>query len=366
MLSLSRATLDLVPAISEASNQPTWYSFLLASFVVSLSNSFWFPATYDVKEASGTVRTFQQGRTRGVDSLHSTSAPHLVQSGNKPALVDRLWAHYHSSSSPSASGPDSDAASSPQRGRSRSTSARSGSRSSYSSRHRHRGRTCRPPRSHARSQSSHRHHRSSHRQPSSSSGSESGTSSSRSSASTSSASSASSPRRHRGRRSHHHHAMAHPRHRHHWHQHSRPVTELPSSYSRRIRRGEFIDFNKLLFKHARYAGALSKSSRYKSNSQAVASLDTWLEAWSLYAGALASQLPSLAHDLFAYQGFISRNSQKFQPHAWLSYDTRFRQRLALNPSLAWSTPDPELVASYLSSEVTKRRVTCYPGAMPIS
>ena len=98
---------------------------------------------------------------------------------------------------------------------------------------------------------------------------------------------------------------------------------------------------------------------YKSNSQAVASLDTWLEAWSLYAGALASQFPSLAPDLFAYQGFISRKSRKFQPHAWLSYDTRFRQRLALNPSMAWSTPDPELVASYMSSGATKRRVTCY-------
>ena len=69
--------------------------------------------------------------------------------------------------------------------------------------------------------------------------------------------------------------------------------------------------------------------------------------------------PHLAPDLFQYQAFITRSSCQFQPYAWLQYDAQFRLKMASNPGACWSSTDPDLIATWLSADATKRTSTCF-------
>ena len=75
-------------------------------------------------------------------------------------------------------------------------------------------------------------------------------------------------------------------------------------------------------------------------------------------------LPRLAPDLFKYQSFITRASRRFQPYAWLQYDSQFRLKLATNSSLRWSFTDPELIATWLSADAAKIKQTCFTCGSP--
>ena len=66
-----------------------------------------------------------------------------------------------------------------------------------------------------------------------------------------------------------------------------------------IERGEFVDLSDLLCEHLTMAGKSTKSRR-ATQSRSI-NLDTWLEAWSLYATVLVTAEPHLAPDLFKYQ-----------------------------------------------------------------
>ncbi len=107
----------------------------------------------------------------------------------------------------------------------------------------------------------------------------------------------------------------------------------------------------------------SRSSRSHST-RSITGLDTWLEAWSIYAAVLTSYKPDLATGLFQYQAFITRSSCRSQPYAWLQYDSQFRLKMALNSDLLWSSTDPELVATWLSADATKITTTCYSCGSP--
>ena len=108
------------------------------------------------------------------------------------------------------------------------------------------------------------------------------------------------------------------------------------------------------------------SNKTKKSAQArlITNLDAWLEAWSLYATVLTAAKPRLAPDLFKYQSFITRASRRFQPYAWLQYDSQFRLKLAANSSLHWSFTDPELIAIWLSADVAKIKQTCFTCGSP--
>ena len=111
------------------------------------------------------------------------------------------------------------------------------------------------------------------------------------------------------------------------------------------------------------AGKSSKSRR-ATQSRCITSLDTWLEAWSLYATVLAAAKPQIAPDLFKYQSFITRTSRRFQTYAWPQYDSQFRLKLAANPSMRWSISDPELIATWLSADATKIKQPCFTCGSP--
>ena len=109
-----------------------------------------------------------------------------------------------------------------------------------------------------------------------------------------------------------------------------------------------------------------KSTRTKKAAQTrhIANLDTWLEVWTLYATVLATAKPQLASELFKYQAFITRTSQRFRPYAWLQYDSQFRLKLAANQSMRWSVADPELTATWLSADATKAKLPCFSCSNP--
>ena len=327
---------------------------------------------------------------------------HLVQTGPKSAIVSRLWAHLSANSllressnesgdqsgssdvedddqSSSAhdddnddSGSSVDSSSAPARRRHTSPRSRSadptlsspsssGNSTSAPVRRRHtthKHRRVAPSVSHSaqlpprrsRDRSRHRRH---HRRHSHSRDrrhhhhSRSSSSSSSSSASSSSRSRSRSHRHHRRRRGR-----------------GKSPQGLPvkDSLRRKIRRGEFVQFNKLLASSQVRTGVMPKSKR--ATLSPIAGLDSWLEAWSIYASVVCAYTPNVAPQLFKYQAFISRCSAKFLPHAWLQYDQQFRMKLASDPKLSWSVADPELIASWLSAEATKPKRACFTCGSP--
>ena len=66
-----------------------------------------------------------------------------------------------------------------------------------------------------------------------------------------------------------------------------------------------------------------RNTKTKSNTTCITGLDSWLEAWSLYAGVLTTSNPQIAPDLFQYQTFITRSIRRFLSSFrayWLSAD----------------------------------------------
>ncbi len=338
-------------------------------------------------------------------------ALHLVSTGNKRALVDRLWEHLshptrsvtentprtHSRSSTSTDTPRTRSRSSTstrpatlvtprtrQRTRQRSSEADTDTSSSDSSnpeatlsspsvapalvngthdqsaparrRHHHHSRTSRSGcrRSKGSRRSSRRHtrgHQHSHHRRRSPKVRSHGRSSHRRSRSHSSSSSGSSSASHTSESSDS--SMSPQRRSSSYHTSTVP---LRRSLRKKISRGEYIEFPKLLCESLVASGSHFASQMRKTP---ILSLDTWLEAWSLFAEVLSKHRPHLAPSLFHYQAFISRTSQRFQPSAWLQYDRQFRLKLASCHSLSWASTDPELVATWLSADAARPKRTCY-------
>lgn len=112
-------------------------------------------------------------------------------------------------------------------------------------------------------------------------------------------------------------------------------------------------------------GVLRKpKSGHKPEPRGITGLDTWLEAWCVFASVLTAAKPRLAPDLFRYQNYIILASRRFQPHAWLQYDIQFRLKKASNPSMSWSTADPELTATWLSADAILPKINCYLCGSP--
>ena len=169
---------------------------------------------------------------------------------------------------------------------------------------------------------------------------------------------ASSNKRSRGR-------LRKRKHRHH--QTSSRSLPVPQKLSKSIVRGEFIEFPKLLAEHMAMSGVLKKpKSGHKPEPRGITGLDTWLEAWCVFASVLTAAKPRLAPDLFRYQNYIILASRRFQPHAWLQYDIQFRLKKASNPSMSWSTADPEITATWLSADAILPTINCYLVVAPIT
>ena len=63
----------------------------------------------------------------------------------------------------------------------------------------------------------------------------------------------------------------------------------------------------------------------KAETRSIMGVDTWLEAWCIYASALTAAKPQLALDLFRYLNYIVLASHRFKLYACLQYDTHADQ-----------------------------------------
>ena len=94
---------------------------------------------------------------------------------------------------------------------------------------------------------------------------------------------------------HSHHCDHHSTHRH---SKTRDTTTIPLPHKVQctIERDEFIDFSDLLCYNLMKAGKSAKTHK-ATQARHNTNLDTWLEAWRLYATGLANAKPQLAPEL---------------------------------------------------------------------
>ena len=189
-----------------------------------------------------------------------------------------------------------------------------------------------------------RRHHTSRRSRSSSSSSSSSTYRSRSRrrhSSSSSDSTSSDCRSHRCRRHHHYYTSSSD---------SSPSRHLsgvscappvPRKLVHRIRRGKYVNFDKLLTPPDTPPFAIptrhKKQRRQSKERRQVTDLASWLEAWNRYLCTRLSFQPSMALELAKYQTLIVMLFSQYSPVACLRYDALFRQAASQDPSIRWDS-----------------------------
>ena len=133
-------------------------------------------------------------------------------------------------------------------------------------------------------------------------------------------------------REHRHHYRRRKRHhgrKHHWLPAIPGVSPFvtwsaaPShKLNRRIRRGEYINFNKLLSPQQAPASGILPASRQGVNKPPKApkqDLATWLEAWNIYATVRIAADPNSASELIKYQTIVSSLFATYRTESCIMY-----------------------------------------------
>ncbi|KAL9956100.1 hypothetical protein ACROYT_G037527 [Oculina patagonica] len=149
---------------------------------------------------------------------------------------------------------------------------------------------------------------------------------------------------------------------------------LPQKIQQRIIKREYIDFADLLSDNLYPHPSLAAQNQFKLevNAQDPSSLafvpshqrkrkvdgiHSWLEAWNIYLRTVLHHFPLLAPDLLAYQDQICKFSRKFR--AWIMYDTAFRYMAATNPSVSWAHINDQLYNDILKEETLPFCISCH-------
>ncbi len=74
----------------------------------------------------------------------------------------------------------------------------------------------------------------------------------------------------------------------------------------------------------------------------IASIESWLDAFTIYSLLLVENCPARFSDLMRYEAYVRKLASEFEGVAWVRYDRLFRQKMASNKSLSWATPDTQL------------------------
>ena len=156
-----------------------------------------------------------------------------------------------------------------------------------------------------------------------------------SSASSGSSSSSSSKAWHRHRR---HHCCRSSSLEDFWAPPFPSCTSTPAKYMvRRIRRGKFVNFDKLLGPAmAEGTGAfLDQEKREKEKGagrRRVVDLASWLEAWNVFLAVRIQTAPDSALALVKYQAIMTMLFSSYPPGVCLKYDSTFQQAVARDRS----------------------------------
>ena len=126
---------------------------------------------------------------------------------------------------------------------------------------------------------------------------------------------------------------------------------LDNRIKRKIWRGDFVDFSKLL-PSAGSSGedqgrvAIDPATglliwKNSVESRRISSTHTWLDAFFVFMDVVLERFPNMARQLLHYASIIRRLS-RVAGFAWLRYDTEFRQAIRFHDSLSWMKKDPEI------------------------
>ena len=106
----------------------------------------------------------------------------------------------------------------------------------------------------------------------------------------------------------------------------------------------------------------SSSSRLR-----IASLQSWLEAWTIYCCIVANQQPSKSSELLGYQLIVLQSAKKFRWAAVADYDTQFRQRASRCSEVLWNKTDMDLYAHCFTGQSLPICSACHrPGHLAAS
>ena len=159
-----------------------------------------------------------------------------------------------------------------------------------------------------------------------------------------------------------------------------PVSSFPpisSAVMRRIRNGEFVEFECLLSVAPSSPNEFTVSMGNSGDSPAISlaprssrakitNFNSWWLAWSTFIRVYLQCFLHRMKQVLSYQASIAQFSTQFVFSDVYTYDRLFRQRMALEPHLKWGRFDYELVFRCLqrrSLPVTSN-VVCYLCKMP--
>jgi hypothetical protein len=99
------------------------------------------------------------------------------------------------------------------------------------------------------------------------------------------------------------------------------------------------------------------------NSKKTASVDTWTEAFIVFASIYLARYPSELQDISKYMKTIRLGASRTPSGAWLENDRQFRLKMAKHTSMSFSSVDGELWLLYMSNQPTAQQthptLKCY-------
>ena len=175
--------------------------------------------------------------------------------------------------------------------------------------------------------------------------------SSLSSSSTSSSTSSTSGSSSSSRRRRHHRRRHHTRHRRRHSSSTAAIASiscsppLPGHLQDRIKRGKYVNFDKLLLPlHTPpiFTGNQNSTKQRKTQKRQITDLNSWLEAWNRYATCRIASDPRMALELIKYQTVISLLFARYPATSVIEYDRLFRQAAARERTMRWDSPKEDI------------------------
>ena len=128
---------------------------------------------------------------------------------------------------------------------------------------------------------------------------------------------------------------------------------VPKKIHNQVREGKFVDFDCLLScldgsqkpkgyqvvltSHTHDGTAVVQYSPKVDSKFKVTDLPTWLRVWTVFLEITLylhpPPPPHLTERLIRYQGIILRYFRTFKGHAWITYDSLFRQKISFNDTI---------------------------------
>ena len=141
------------------------------------------------------------------------------------------------------------------------------------------------------------------------------------------------------------------------------IPAIPPKTVKKILAGEYVDMaelrpdswrmEELLYLHS----AGDTTNNVRTRRKPVTDILTWTECFSSMAAVITLKYPDKAPGMFSYQRTIISASQNFDAAAWVTYDCRFRRKVAATKSFDWAAIDSSLYSECFAGRA-KAKPTC--------